>query len=229
VLAIVVLTRGDAPTPPPPATHPALPGRPLFGGSLDDGVRYRTRGLQPAISLRAIGPQWFVYDASSPTTLVLQRREGDPAQGTERAPLLFLAFFRLPTVVDPGTGNVVPAPEDVVGWLRSNPNLGVTTVTRTRLFGGPATRLAFHIPKHPARVNPDCEYGKVSVDTAPPSLAACAAIAPSFSAPADSAGYVIVPDGPDPLVVGQLSLVRSRVGQIVRESRPIVDSVLIGR
>jgi hypothetical protein len=228
-VAIFVLPWGATRAPEPALRPTALPGQPLFGGSLEHGVRYRTRALHPTISLRAVGPQWFVYDATSPTTLVLQRREGDPANATELPPRGFLAFFRLPTVIDPRTGATGPAPKDLVAWLRSNPNLGITGVTRTRLFGRPATRLAFHIPRRPARVEPNCPYAKVTVATAPPAVATCAAIASSFSAPADSAGYLTVPEGADPLVVGQLTLVPAQIGRIVRESTPVVDSVLIGR
>jgi hypothetical protein len=193
-------------------------------------VRYRTRALEPPISLRTEDGAWFVYDATSTTTLYLQRREGVAGVGTgEKPPLRFLVFFTLGNVTQPDTGDVVPAPDDLVGWLRSNPNLGVTQVTRTQLYGRPATRLAFHIPKKPVLVEPDCPFGKVTVDTEPPLLAECAAIAPSVTAPADSSGYLIVPDGADPLVVGELALVPSQVGQIARESQPVLASVLIGR
>jgi hypothetical protein len=228
-LAIFVLPWGAEHTP-APALQPALPGNPLFGGSLEDGVRYRTRALQPPISLRAVGSYWFVYDATSPTTLVLQRREGVAGKGTgEKPPLLFLMFFRMPAVFDPTTGDARPAPRDLVGWMRSNPNLGITSVTRTRVFDRPATRLAFHIPKRPARVDPTCEFAKVTVDTEIPNVATCAAIGPSMNAPVGSSGYFIVPDGDHPLVVGELALVPSQLGQIERESAPVLDSVLIGR
>jgi hypothetical protein len=228
-LAIFVLPWGAERAPEPAQRTVDLPGRPLFGGSLEDGVRYRTRALVPPISLRAVGPYWFVYDATSPTTLVLQRRAGNAAAGQEKPPVTFLMFFTLGSVTAPDTGDLIPVPEDLIGWLRANPNLGVTKVTRTRLHGRPATRVAFHIPQHPERIEPNCPFGKVTVDTEPPSLAECAAIAPSVTAPAGSAGYLIVPDGPEPLVVGELALVPSQLRQIVRDSKPVLDSVLIGR
>jgi hypothetical protein len=228
-LAIFVLPWG-AEHGPAPALQPSLPGNPLFGGSLEDGVRYRTRALQPPISFRASDPHWFVYSASSDTTLVLQRRQGGAGTGTgEKPPLRFLMFFRLARVFDPATGDAGPAPRDLVGWLRSNPNLGITSVTRTRVFHRPATRLTFHIPKRPTRVDPTCEFAKVTVDTEIPRVATCAAIGPTVTAPVDSAGYFIVPDGHDPLVVGELALVPSQLGRIARESAPVLDSVLIAR
>jgi hypothetical protein len=208
-----------------------LPGRPLFGGSLEDGVRYRTRALHPAISFRAIGSHWFAYDASSPRGLLLQRREGDPAQGLEGPPVVFLGFLGMPTVVDPATDEILPAPRDLVGWLRANPDLGVERVVRTRVFGRPATQLDFHVPKHPARVDPNCPYAKVTVASEPPNVATCAAITPDLPLAAHSAGRLLVPDGADPLVVVQASLVPTpaRIAQIVRESTPLLDSTLIGR
>jgi hypothetical protein len=229
-LVIFVLPWGAERAPEPAQRTTALPGRPLFGGSLEAGVRYRTRALVPPISLRADGSQWFVYDATSPTTLVLQRREGVAGQVTgEKQPQRFLMFFTLGSVTDPGTGDILPAPDDLVGWMRSNPNLGVTEVTRTRLYGRPATRVTFHIPRRPALVEPNCPFGKVTVDTEPPNVAECAAIGPSVTAPVGSSGYLIVPDGAEPLIAGELALVPSEVGQIERESKPVVDSVLIGR
>ena len=50
-----------------------------------------------------------------------------------------------------------------------------------------------------------------------------------MTAPVDSSGYMIVPDGPDPLIVGELALVPDKVGEIVRESKPVLDSVLVAR
>jgi hypothetical protein len=230
VVAIFVLPWSSVQSPEPAVRSKALPGQRLFGGSLQAGVRYRTQALEPTISLRANDGDWFVYDATSTTTLVLQRREGVAGVGTgEKQPLRFLMLFSLGNVTQPDTGDVVPAPDDLVGWLRTNPNLGVTEVTRTQLYGRPATRLAFHIPKQLVLEDPNCPFGKVTVDTEPPLVAKCAAIAPSVTAPADSSGYLIVPDGADPLVVGELALKPSQVGQIARESQPLLASVLIAR
>jgi hypothetical protein len=116
-----------------------------------------------------------------------------------------------------------------VGWLRANPNLGITDVTRTTLYGRPATRLRFHIPKRPTQTDASCEFAKVTVDTEIPRVATCAAIGPSVTAPVDSAGYFIVPDGNAPLIVGELALVPSQIGEIARDSAPVLDSVQIGR
>jgi hypothetical protein len=228
-IAVLVVPWGADRTP-APGLQPTLPGRPLFGGSLDDGVRYATRALRPPISLRAVGPYWFVYDATSTTTLVLQRREGDASKANgEKAPVLFLAFLRLPQLLDPATGDIRPAPDDLVGALRANPDLGITRATRTTLFGRPATRLSFHVPEQPERTTPDCPFAKVTVDTEPPNVATCMAVAPNAQLPANSTGYLIVPDGANPLVVTEVSLVPSRTGQIARESAPVLQSVLISR
>jgi hypothetical protein len=230
VAIVVLVVPWGADRAPAPALQPSLPGRPLFGGSLEGGVRYRTRALHPPISLRAVRPYWFVYDATSQTSLVLQRREGEAGKGTgEKPPVLFLAFLRLPQLLDPATGEIHPAPGDLVGALRANPDLGITQATRTTLFGRPATRLSFHVPRQPERTTPDCPFAKVTVDTEPPNVATCMAVAPNAQLPANSTGYLIVPDGANPLVVTEVSLVPSRTAQIARESAPVLDSVLIGR
>jgi hypothetical protein len=228
-LAIVVLPWGAQHNPQPTITGPQLPGTPLFGGSLDPGVRYHTRALQPQISFRANGDRWFVQDATSPTVLALQWREGSPASGGETVPVKFLAFIRLPRVIDPSTGDVQPAPDDLVGWLRADPDLGITSAARTTLGGRPATRLAFHIPRHLVRRVPQCEFTKVTVSTEPPQLATCTQITPDFVLPVNAAGSFIVPDGRDPLVAVEISLVPSRVHEIARDSAPLLDGLLIGR
>jgi hypothetical protein len=228
VVAAIVVAPWSGRHTPTPAEHQGLPGQPLFGGSLEPGVRYHTRALRPEISFRTSGNQWFVYAATSPTALVLQRRQGDSAKGTERPPQRFLMFLRLPTLVDPSSGDIAPAPDDLVSALRANPDLGITSETRTRLYGRPATQLNFHIPAKPERVDPACEFAKVTVDTEPPAVATCAAFAPGVALPVSSSGRLIVPDGADPLVVAQIALVPSEAGRIARESQPVLDSVLIG-
>jgi hypothetical protein len=227
-IAVLVVPWG-ADRKPAPALQPNLPGRPLFGGSLEDGVRYRTRALHPQISFRVTGDRWFLQDATAHSDLLLQFREGEPAQGTEMPPVLFLAFLRMPSVIDPGTGEVVPAPRDVVGWLRRNPDLGITSVTRTRVLGRPASRLVFHVPAHPARVDPGCRFTRPAVPGRLPRTGPCAAIAPNVSPAAGSSGRLLVPDGADPLIVAQGSLIPSRVGQAVRVSAPLIASVQVGR
>jgi hypothetical protein len=217
---------------PRPAVHRAqLPGEPLFGGSLQAGERYRTQRLVPQISFVANGDRWFASDSDTRDGLLLLVRAGHLG-GTgspELAPVLGLGFAHVPQVYVPGTLRVMPAPKDLVGWLKANPLLGVTSVRRTSLAGGPATALAFRVPRHPAQLEPGCRYPAPTKLGQVPRQNPCAALAPGLSPAVNSAGTLIVPDGPDPLVVSEFALDPSRAGEIARDAAPLLASLLIAR
>jgi hypothetical protein len=81
------------PTPTPP---PERGDRPLFGGSLEPRVRYRTRAFVPALSFAVADSEWIVDDATQPDRLLLVRRIRSGAPGGERDPRSYLSFSRAP-------------------------------------------------------------------------------------------------------------------------------------
>jgi hypothetical protein len=83
VLAVVVgrsllaqESRPASPASPAPIPQPGqLPGRPLYGGSLEGGVRYRSLNLRTPVSFVPGDDHWFVPDTSSMFFLFIERRE----------------------------------------------------------------------------------------------------------------------------------------------------------
>jgi hypothetical protein len=110
---------GPAPTPTPAA------GRPLFGGSLDAGVRYRTRAFIPAFSFVVSDSDWLVQDASRTDYLRLDRRIRSDAPGSELPPRSFLTFSRVQKAHDPKLRgrDAAGALRDMYGWMRRHPDL----------------------------------------------------------------------------------------------------------
>jgi hypothetical protein len=223
-LAAFVLPWGAerAPTPQGAALQPAgITGQQLFSGSLENGVRYRTRALVPAVSFQAAGAQWLADDAQSPTDLVLSvgaRRFHPPRF---QPPLLTVTFGRLPQVVDPRTNAALPAPHDLVGWLRAHPDLRTRPPVRVQLGGRPASRMDFTVVARPLREDPFCRQ-RFQIR--------CTQLAPNASIRAGSAGRLfVVPARPDPLVVAVLSSDPRRLPALIHDSEPLLASLRIGR
>ena len=91
VLAAIVVFAASSgvKTAPRPTPTPA-PDRPLFGGSLEPGVRYRTRTFFPTLSFVVADTEWMA-DAS-PGKVVLQRRIRTDSPGSELPPRSSLSF-----------------------------------------------------------------------------------------------------------------------------------------
>jgi hypothetical protein len=84
-----------------PTPAPAERGdRPLFGGSLEPRVRYRTRAFVPELSFAVADGEWIVPDATQPDRLLLVRRIRSGAPGGERDPRSYLSFSRAPVSAD---------------------------------------------------------------------------------------------------------------------------------
>jgi hypothetical protein len=224
VLAVFVLPWGAerAPTRQAAVLQPAgVNGQPLFSGSLQERVRYRTRELVPAVSFLATGAQWLADDTESPTDVVLSvgsRRFHPPRL---HPALLTVTLGRLPQVVDPRTNAVLPAPHDLVGWLRAHPDLRAGPPVRVQLAGRPASRVDFSVAAHPRREDPFCRR-RFQVR--------CTQLAPNASVRARSAGRLfVVPARPDPLVVAVVSSDPRRLPALIRRSAPLLASLRIGR
>ena len=75
-------------------------GRPLFGGSLERGRRYRTRAFDPALSLVLQDAYWSPTETESRTLLILDGSELG-LERNERPRPMWLAFQRYSRVCDP--------------------------------------------------------------------------------------------------------------------------------
>jgi hypothetical protein len=217
VLAIVVLSRGSAP--PPPATHRTLPGRPLFGGTLEPGVRYRSRSLGVPISF-VVGRRWAADSTDAPDNLDLYRYAPGIQPRLDRA-MDFVTFFRMPTVIDPASGAQRPAPADIAGWLARHPDLRAGTPRRTTLAGRAAIALDATVVRRPSREDPFCRTRF---------RRRCVALAPNVVPFAGTRiRFLVAPAARGPLLVAVGSSRPSRLGLVLRAARPTLDSLRIGR
>jgi hypothetical protein len=101
--------------------------RPLFGGSLEPRVRYRTRFFVPALSFAVADAEWIAQGTTQPDRLLLVRRRRTGAPGGERDPRSYLSFSRSP----------LPAVR-LPSALRSDPHLVVGRLRATSVAGVPA-------------------------------------------------------------------------------------------
>jgi hypothetical protein len=220
VLAAVVLGRDHTPAPPRPAHPPTLPGRPAFDGTLEPGVRYRSRVLVPPISFVVSGPQWAVEGTSSSLGLQLLLVAPGYQPRLDR-PLLGLGFTRVPEVIDPGSKETQRAPADLVAWLQQHPDLRVSRTERVTVAGRPATRLDFSVVRDPTVEDPVCRQ-RYQVR--------CLWLAPQTWIDAGSAGRIyVVADRRGPLVVAVTSSAPKRLRALTRAAAPIIRSLRIAR
>jgi hypothetical protein len=101
--------------------------RPLFGGSLEPGERYRTRFFVPALSFAVADREWIAQGTTQPDRLLLVRRIRSGAPGGERDPRSYLSFSRSP----------VPAVR-LPAAMRSDRRLLVGRLRPTLVAGVPA-------------------------------------------------------------------------------------------
>jgi hypothetical protein len=93
VLAVIVAFAASSGVKTAPRPTPTPTGdRPLFGGGLEPGVRYRTRGFFPTLSFVAPDTEWMA-DAG-PGAVVLQRRIRTDRPGSELPSRSSLTFRR---------------------------------------------------------------------------------------------------------------------------------------
>ena len=83
LIAIVVFAASTGvKTTPAPAPTPT-PDHPLFSGSLEPGVRYRTRAFVPPLSFMVGDTEWLALDATRSDRLMLERRIRTDKPGSE--------------------------------------------------------------------------------------------------------------------------------------------------
>jgi hypothetical protein len=154
---------------PKPAPTPA--GRALFGGSLEPGVRYRTRAFLPALSFVVSDSDWLVQDATRTDYLRLDRRVRDDVPGSERPPRSFLTFSRVTRVFNPRfrSRGAALATRNLYAWMKRHPDLIVGPAEPVTVAGrrGQSFPVTVRFSK-PARAAGACR----------PLLIVCTSIAP---------------------------------------------------
>jgi hypothetical protein len=176
LVAIVVFAASSGvqsdttPTPTPPPAPPRE--RPLFGGSLEPGIRYDSRAFVPKLSFVAADTEWLARDTTSADSLLLERRNRNGQPGGEYPGRSWLAFSRLEAVYDPRSGRTVVPPADLYRWMRRHPDLELGARGSVTVAGVPGYVFAEHVRfRRPAVFAPVC----IAPDVA------CTAIAPNRS------------------------------------------------
>ncbi len=171
VAIVVVGAPGGVRKGPAPAPTPAA-GRSLFGGSLEAGVRYRTRAFVPPLSFVVSDRDWLVQDATGTDYLRLdRRRRSSDAPGSELPPRSWLTFSRVTRVYDPRfrNRNANLATRNLYAWMRRHPDLVVGRAAPVTIAGvrGQSFPVTVRFSK-PARAAGACR----------PLLIVCTSIAP---------------------------------------------------
>jgi hypothetical protein len=229
VLALGGLRTEPAHTDRVPAARPTPDGRELFGGSLEEGVRYRTRAFVPALSFVATGPNWEVVDSTRPDLLFVDlgvpREElgGGVTQG--RPAIGALLFARLPEVYNPNVEGLeqsrTQAPADLYEWARDHPDLRVGGVEQTTVAGVPGRRFdATARFDRPVHEDPACVQR---------TLKRCTALAPGFALfDGERVRVTILQTEPDPLVIAEIVFPDGDAAIVHRESQKLLDTLRIG-
>jgi len=222
LVAIVVFAASsgvkDDVRPPRPTPVPtAAAERELFGGSLEPGVRYRTRAFVPALSFEAADTEWLVRDATQPNVLTLDRRRNRTDRpGSELPARAFLTFSRITQVYEPRSGRIELSPADLHAWMRRHPDLHVGRAHPTTVAGVPAESFVVSVRfRRPAVSAPECLPLQIT----------CTAIAPGRYFP-DRAGMrtIVLQTEPDPLVIDLIG----PTGEIEGPTLPLLRSLRIG-
>jgi hypothetical protein len=233
VALVLVLALGGVRTEPThnevPAARPTPEGRELFGGSLEEGVRFRTRAFIPTLSFVATGPNWEAVDATRPDVLALSlgvpRKELGDGLTAGQPPIGTLAFARIPVVYNPNVKGLeqsrTAAPADLYEWMRAHPDLRVGAARDVTVGGVPGRQFDVTVRfDKPVHEDPGCVQR---------TLKPCTFLAPNFSAfDGDRIRMTILQTGPDPLVIGQIVFLGEDAGVVHRESEKLLETLRIG-
>ena len=212
-----------------PAARPTPEGRELFGGSLEEGVRYRTRAFIPALSFVATGPNWETLDTTRPDVLYLNIGPGRKDLGggisQDQPPLGSLMFARIPEVFNPAVKGLdqsrTATPADLYAWMRAHPDLRAGPQRPVTVAGVPGRRfdVAVRFDK-PVHADPECEQRW---------LRKCTFLAPNISLfNGEQMRVTILQTDPDPLVIGEIVFIRADPAVVHRESAKLLDTLRIG-
>jgi hypothetical protein len=207
-----------------PAARPTPEGRELFGGTLEEGVRFRTQAFIPALSFVATGPDWEVRDATSPDILGITLR-GRRTETGQEVPRGELVFARVTQVYDPKVKglqrSLTTAPADLYAWLRAHPDLRVGPEAPVTVEGVPGRRFDVTARfNRPAHEDPQCVLRTLEV---------CTFLAPNVGMiDGDRARITILQTEPDPLIVFEVAYPTSTPAVVEKAAEPLLKSLRIG-
>ena len=211
--------RGDR-----PAATPTPEARPLFGGTLTAGVRYRTTAFLPALSFTVDDDRWMAVDTTLVDELRLARvTRGAPTPDPPR--IQQLLFQRINEVVDPSARSIeagrTTAPADLHVWLSEHPDLRVGPARPVTVANVPGeqfdARARFDEPAHR---DPWCERHEVEP---------CTLLAPGLN-PLDGMRLrmIVLRTEPEPLVITLGGMSAADLAALERAARPVLESLRIG-
>jgi hypothetical protein len=226
---IVVLAAGALNTRPVDderqAAQPTPEGRPLFGGDIESGVRYRTREFVPALSFVVDDDEWHVVDTAERDVLILDHGEGFFEPEGERRPPAAIWFTRVLQVHDPtvrGLGaSVAPAPADLHAWMSAHPDLRVGPERPVAVGGVPGSSFDVTVRfRRPTHDLPACRRRHRVV---------CTALTPRMAFQDHTLLRVtVLRTEPEPLVIMLEHFTRAGLQDLEEAAAPVLDSLRIG-
>jgi len=230
VMALIVLLAAGALSPQiaddeRQAAQPTPEARELFGGTLQPGVRYRTRAFVPALSFEVPGRGWKTIDTTRPDRLVLDYGEPFFDPGRERRPPAGLWFTRVLQVNDPAVrglmASVAPAPADFYAWLRAHPDVRVGPSEPVTVAGVPGDSFVAEVRfRQPTHDDPACRR-RFQVT--------CTALTPTMSFQDHTLlRMTILRTEPEPLVIVHEHFTRAGLRDLEEAAAPVLESLQIG-
>jgi hypothetical protein len=181
--------------------------RPLFGGSLEPGVRYQTRFFVPALSFAVADGEWIAQGTTQPDRVLLVRRIRSGAPGGERDPRSYLSFSRSPLPA-------VRLPEA----LRADPRITVGELHPTTVAGLQAqtfdVSLRFRNPQTACQTL----------------LLVCNAIPPGrYLTPGTRMRRIVVRSDPDPVIIDLIGATRRDLDKLEAPAARVLVTLRIRR
>jgi hypothetical protein len=224
-VAVVGGLRGDPARDPPSPPAPELPGRALFGGSLEAGTRYRTLVFEPTLSFVPRDADWFMRRAANIDLLQLERRNRIPGRpGSERDATQFLSFGRMTEVYDPNVRALhrsrVPPPDDLHRWLSEHPDLRVGAAEPVVVAGAPGEQFGFEVSfTRPAHSDPRCRDR----------LMVCTRLGPPIGSFTDGSRVrmTVLDTEPDQLAITLSGRSADDLAEVEAAAQPLLESLRI--
>ena len=198
------------------------------------GVRYEPADVTPAVSFEVPVAGWKTYPPPPFTVADLvdigknirvESNEADVTVSVLRVTDVWTKYL-VPDPVQPLEAQyVVPAPDDLLGWFRSNPYLRLSEPSATMVAGLPATTFTAEVPPLPPEADGTCNGARCTILFSLESTAGYTA-----QVEGETSRYWLIDGGPERFVVvmGVDSGVDpSQRDALLREGEAVVASIQI--